>query len=83
MLCVDLLTQVENISACLTFLAGLGVNVEGLSAKGESQCRRTEAQSTLAVGNMSKIVLAYKSFQSQQLKCKLKCDCCFLKTQGK
>ena len=27
--------QVENISQCLTFLASLGVNVEGLSAKGK------------------------------------------------
>ena len=27
--------QVENINTCLTFLANLGVNVDGLSAKGE------------------------------------------------
>ena len=26
--------QVENINACLTFLSNLGVNIEGLTAKG-------------------------------------------------
>ena len=29
------LFQVENINTCLTFLANLGVNIEGLTAKGE------------------------------------------------
>jgi hypothetical protein len=32
----DVSFQVENITACLSFLAGIGVNVDSLSARGES-----------------------------------------------
>lgn len=30
--------QIENIDACLHFLAAKGINIQGLSAEGESQC---------------------------------------------
>jgi len=37
--CVSLLfalEQIENIDACLSFLAAKGINIQGLSAEGES-----------------------------------------------
>lgn len=30
------LEQIENIDACLSFLAAKGINIQGLSAEGES-----------------------------------------------
>lgn len=34
-LCLSLSAQIENIDACLSFLAAKGVNIQGLSAEGE------------------------------------------------
>ena len=34
-LCLCLSFQIENINACLTFLAAKGVNIQGLSAEGK------------------------------------------------
>lgn len=33
---VFVLEQIENIDACLSFLAAKGINIQGLSAEGES-----------------------------------------------
>lgn len=34
--CLFVLEQIENIDACLSFLAAKGINIQGLSAEGES-----------------------------------------------
>lgn len=39
-LCLCLFVQIENIDACLTFLAAKGVNTQGLSAEGKLGSRR-------------------------------------------
>lgn len=35
-LCLFVPEQIENIDACLSFLAAKGINIQGLSAEGES-----------------------------------------------